>query len=154
MSPTAMDDPFDLQRFVAAQEGVHDRALAEIGRGRKTSHWMWFVFPQLKGLGSSAMSQRYGIGSLAEARAYLDHPLLGARYRACVAALQDLAGTTAETVFGNVDAAKLRSSLTLFAAAAPEDRLIAAALARWFGGEPDARSLALLGAATRPRPSR
>lgn len=145
---TDAPDPFDLHRFVEAQDGVFERALAEIARGRKTSHWMWFVFPQLRGLGSSAMSQRYAIGSLAEARAYVAHPQLWPRYRECVSALQDLVGTTAEAVFGDVDAAKLRSSLTLFAATAPGDQLIAAALDRWFGGKLDEKTLVLLGAET------
>lgn len=111
-------DKYDLQRFVDAQASTYDTALGEIRRGRKTSHWMWFVFPQLAGLGHSAMSQRFAIRSHAEARAYLAHPVLGRRLRECVGALQDLSDTTAERVFGSVDAAKLRSSLTLFAAAA------------------------------------
>lgn len=134
-------DPFDLERFVAAQADSYARALAEIARGRKTSHWMWFVFPQIAGLGSSEMSRRYAIGSLAKARAYLAHPVLGARYRECVGTLQRLAGTSAEAVFGPVDAAKLRSSLTLFAEAAPDEPLFAAALDRWFGGNRDVRTL-------------
>ena len=145
MTTDPQDDPFDLARFVDAQSGVYESALAEIRRGRKTTHWMWFIFPQIAGLGSSAMSQRYAIGSLAEARAYLAHPVLGTRYRECVAALQDLVGTSAEAVFGGVDAAKLRSSLTLFAAAAPDERLFAAELERWFGGETDPRTLERLG---------
>jgi uncharacterized protein (DUF1810 family) len=136
-------DPFDLQRFVAAQAGSYDAALAEIRRGAKRSHWMWFVFPQIAGLGRSDMARRYAIGSIEEARAYLAHPLLGTRYRACVSALQDLTGGSAEGVFGPVDAVKLRSSLTLFEAAAPEP-LFAAAIERWFGGERDAATLAIL----------
>ena len=145
MTTDPQDDRFDLARFVDAQAGTYARALAEIRRGRKTSHWMWFVFPQIAGLGFSEMSQRYAIRSIAEAQAYLAHPVLGARYRECVAALQDLTGTTAKAVFGGVDATKLRSSLTLFAAAAPDERLFAAALERWFGGEPDPRTLERLG---------
>ena len=120
------------------------RALAEIRRGRKTSHWMWFIFPQVAGLGSSAMSRRYAIRSLDEARAYLTHPALGGRYRECVAALHDSIGLSAETVLGSVDAAKLKSSLTLFSEAAPDDRLFAIALDRWFGGNKDAKTLQLL----------
>lgn len=112
-------DPHDLQRFVDAQAGTFDSALAEIRKGRKTSHGMWFVFPQVAALGHSAISERFAIHSLAEARAYLAHPVLGGRLRECVGTLQDLSGTTAERVFGPVDAAKLTSSLTLFAAAAP-----------------------------------
>jgi uncharacterized protein (DUF1810 family) len=111
------DDPDVLERFVTAQEGVFDRALSEIRAGAKRSHWMWFIFPQLAGLGRSAMAQRYGIRSLAEARAYLAHPVLGPRYRDCVDALAALADTDAGRVFGPVDALKLRSSLTLFDAA-------------------------------------
>ena len=139
----AAADPFDLARFVEAQRDVYDRALAEIRAGAKQSHWMWFIFPQLAGLGSSPMAIRYAIGSLAEARAYLDHPLLGARLRDCVAALQALGPTKAEAVFGTVDAMKLRSSLTLFARARGGEAF-EAALARWFGGE-DAATVRLLG---------
>lgn len=139
---TTNDDTYLLERFIAAQANSYETALAEIRRGAKRSHWMWFIFPQIAGLGSSAMAQRYAIASLDEAQAYLDHPLLGPRYRESVAALQDLAGTTAEAVFGGMDAIKLRSSLTLFveAGAGP---LIEAALARWCG-DPDPATLAIL----------
>ena len=133
----------DLARFVSAQAETYPRALGEIRRGAKTSHWMWFIFPQLAGLGHSAMAQHYAIGSLEEARAYLPHPLLGARYRECVGALQDLPPTTAEAVFGGIDAMKLRSSLTLFAAASGEP-LFDAALERWFDGDRDPRTMAML----------
>ncbi|HEX8554687.1 MAG TPA: DUF1810 domain-containing protein [Sphingomonas sp.] len=139
-----MPDAFDLDRFVAAQEATYARVLTELGRGRKTSHWMWFIFPQVAGLGSSDMSRRYAIRSLEEAQAYLAHPLLGARYRECVAVLQDLVGTTAEAVLGAVDAAKLHSSLTLFFQATPDDPLFAAALQRWFRGDKDRRTVGLL----------
>jgi uncharacterized protein (DUF1810 family) len=139
-------DRFDLNRFVAAQEKTYVRVLTELTRGLKTSHWMWFIFPQVADLGSSEMSRRYAIGSIDEAQAYLAHRLLGARYRECLAALQDLVGTTAEAVFGSVDAAKLRSSLTLFAEAAPCDPLFEAALQRWFGGDKDKRKVDILGA--------
>lgn len=138
-----MSDGFDLERFVDAQAVSYDTALAEVRRGAKRSHWMWFIFPQLAGLGSSAMAQRYAISSLDEARAYLAHPLLGPRYRECVAALQDLTGTTAKAVFGTVDALKLRSSLTLFAEAGNMP-LIDAAIDRWFGGEKDEASLRII----------
>jgi len=131
----------DLARFVAAQDGVHDAALAEIRRGRKTGHWMWFVFPQVVGLGHSAMARTYAIGSLAEARAYLDHPVLGARLRACVAAIPDAA---VERVFGAVDAMKLRSSLTLFDRAGGESEPFGAALDRLFGGVADPATLRFL----------
>jgi uncharacterized protein (DUF1810 family) len=140
---TTIHDTHDLQRFVDAQMSSYEAALAEIRRGAKRSHWMWFIFPQIAGLGSSAMAQRYAIESLDEARAYLAHPLLGTRYRECVATLQDLTGTTAEVVFGGIDAIKLRSSLTLFAETGDE-RLILAALKRWCGGK-DPATIALLG---------
>lgn len=135
-----MNDPFDLARFVTAQEGSYDEALAEIRRGAKRSHWMWYVFPQVAGLGHSAMAQCYAIGSLDEARAYLDHPLLVTRLRECVAALDGLRDSTAERVFGGIDAVKLRSSLTLFeAAGAP----FGPTISRWFG-ERDPATLRLL----------
>ncbi|MDH7975070.1 DUF1810 domain-containing protein [Sphingomonas sp. AR_OL41] len=141
-----MADRFDLNRFVAAQAGSYDRALAELSAGQKRSHWMWFVFPQFAGLGSSPMAQRYAISSLDEARAYLDHPLLGPRYAACVAALAALPpDATARGVFGDVDAMKLCSSLTLFAAVRSSASLDAA-IVRWCSA-PDARTLALLGMA-------
>ncbi len=129
-----------LDRFVAAQVGVYPTALAEIARGRKASHWMWFVFPQIAGLGHSAMAQRYAITSVTEARAYLDHPLLGARLRECLAALAALPPTDAEAVFGGIDAVKLRSSLTLFEAAGGGPAF-AAALDRWFAGVRDPATL-------------
>ena len=123
-------DPYDLSRFVDAQRGSYEQALAEIRRGAKRTHWMWFVFPQISGLGASTMAQRFAIHSLAEA--YLRHPTLGRRYEECVAALQDLNDTTADRVFGSIDAIKLRSSLTLFSSA--EDRpIFRAAIQRWFG---------------------
>ncbi len=139
-----MAQPFDLDRFVIAQESSFETALAEIRRGHKRSHWMWFIFPQLAGLGRSAMAQRYAIASLDEAQAYLAHPLLGARLRACVEALQDLEQGTAEGIFGDIDAMKLRSSITLFEATSGE-RLFAAALERWFDGRPDDATLRLMG---------
>lgn len=140
-------DPYDLGRFIVAQADVYDAALAEIRRGRKLSHWMWFIFPQIAGLGRSPMAQRYAIRSLAEARAYLAHPFLGARLRSCVAALQDLADTSAEEVFGPVDATKLHSSLTLFAEAG-DDPIFEAALDRWFDGKRDDATLRILGHAS------
>jgi len=138
-----MEDRFDLDRFVTAQAGTYERALAEIAAGAKRSHWMWYIFPQRAGLGSSPMAVRYAIGSLDEARAYLDHPVLGPRYAACVAALMALPeDATARGVFGEIDAMKLCSSLTLFAATRP-DAALDAALARWCG-KPDVRTLSLL----------
>lgn len=140
-----MTTKFDLGRFAAAQADTYDIALGEISRGAKRSHWMWFIFPQIAGLGSSDMARRYAISSLAEAEAYLADPLLGARIRACVAALQDLTGTTAEAVFGPVDTMKLHSSLTLFAEAGGGP-LFTAALERWFAGVKDKATLQLLSA--------
>ena len=138
---------FDLERFVSAQDagGTYERALQELQRGRKESHWMWFVFPQLVGLGRSAMSERYAISSLDEARAYLAHPVLGARLVECAqAAAAAPPGYTAEDVFGPVDAIKLRSSITLFARAAPGEESFARVLDRWWGGTPDPATEALL----------
>ena len=146
MTPAVSADPFDLERFLAAQFAVYDAALGQVRQGRKTSHWMWFVFPQLAGLGRSEMSRRYAIGSIGEARAYLAHPVLGPRLRACTSALLQLADTSATAVFGQVDAEKLRSSLTLFAAAG-DDPLFEAVLEHWFGGERDQRTLDLLATA-------
>jgi uncharacterized protein (DUF1810 family) len=133
-----------LDRFVAAQWDAYPIALAELRAGAKRSHWMWFVFPQLVGLGRSETARHYAIASLDEARAYLAHPLLGTRLRACVEALQDLDHGSAEAVFGDIDALKLRSSLTLFEQASGE-RLFAAAIERWFDGRRDEATLRLLG---------
>lgn len=138
-----MRDPASLERFVEAQEDSYERAVAEIRSGRKCSHWMWFIFPQLSGLGRSATAQYYAIRGIEEARAYLSHPLLGSRLRAAVSALQEVSGSTAEAIFGEVDAMKLRSSLTLFAEASGEP-LFQAALDRWFQGKADERTLFLL----------
>ncbi len=139
----AEDEAMPLDRFVEAQAPVYASALAEIRRGAKRSHWMWFVFPQLVGLGRSETARRFGIRGLEEARAYLAHPVLGPRYVECVEALQDLALSDPVAVFGETDAMKLRSSLTLFEAAKPGP-LFAAALDRWFGGERDAATQGLL----------
>lgn len=136
--------PFDLDRFMSAQAAVYDRALAELRAGAKRTHWMWFIFPQLVGLGSSEMAVRYAIRSLGEARAYLAHPVLGPRLRECVEAMQGLATATAETVLGGIDAMKFRSSLTLFREAGGGP-LFDAALDRWFGGLADPATLTLLG---------
>ncbi len=130
-------DPYLLQRFVAAQAGVYRQALAELRAGAKRTHWMWFIFPQLAGLGTSAMAARYAIASLDEAAAYLEHPLLGPRLRACTEAVMDLAETTAEGIFGVPDVWKFRSSLTLFHLAAPQELLFPAALHKYFAGECD-----------------
>jgi uncharacterized protein (DUF1810 family) len=130
-------DPFDLARFVHAQAGVYDQVVEELGAGRKTGHWMWFVFPQIAGLGRSSTAQQYAIGSLDEARAYLEHPVLGERLRECARILTELGGRSAEDVFGGIDAMKLRSSMTLFMRADPEEPLFAAVLDRYYGGAAD-----------------
>jgi uncharacterized protein (DUF1810 family) len=141
-----MDDPFDLRRFVEAQDGgVYERALAELRAGRKQTHWMWFIFPQLAGLGASAMAERYAIGSLEEARAYLAHPVLGPRLAACVAAVNAVEGRTARELMGGPDDLKLRSSLTLFARAAADAGPFRAALGKYYGGVEDAATVGLLG---------
>jgi uncharacterized protein (DUF1810 family) len=141
-----MSHDFDLQRFVDAQARNYDDALAELRAGRKTSHWMWYVLPQVAGLGFSAMSQAYAIGSLAEARAYLDHAVLGRRLRDCVAAVLAVEDRSAHQIFGGPDDLKFRSSLTLFAAAAPEEPLFRQALERYFDGESDPATLKILDA--------
>ena len=134
-----MSDPYDLQRFVDAQDrgGTYDRALQELRDGRKTSHWMWFVFPQIAGLGRSPTAQRYAISSLDEARAYLAHPVLGDRLRESARALTGLDTSDPGEVLGGIDAVKLRSSMTLFARAAPGEPLFAQVLDRYFGGAAD-----------------
>jgi uncharacterized protein (DUF1810 family) len=137
----------DLQRFLDAQDagGAYDRALAELDAGRKASHWIWFVFPQIAGLGQSEMSRRYAIASLAEARAYAEHPVLGARLRDCCRALLRHRDGSAEEILGGIDAVKLRSSMTLFARAAPEEPLFAEVLDAFYGGAADPETEARLG---------
>ncbi|KQV73924.1 calpastatin [Aeromicrobium sp. Root344] len=145
-----MTDPYDLQRFVDAQDGgTYDRALAELRAGRKTSHWMWFVFPQVAGLGRSEMALRYAIATLDEAGAYATHEVLWPRYAACCEALAGLGDVAMPDVLGPVDAQKLHSSLTLFAQVAAHPT-IALLIERHFGGEPDAATISLL----RPVPPR
>ena len=141
------DDPHHLLRFTDAQDGAFETALAELRAGAKQSHWIWFVFPQLASLGRSPTAQYYAIRSLEEARAYLAHPLLGPRLRQCTEALLPHAGhRSADANFGSVDALKMRSSLTLFDLVAPDD-VFARALDSFFAGEPDQRTLALIGSA-------
>lgn len=135
---------YQLERFVAAQEGVYQQAVNELSAGRKRSHWMWFIFPQLAGLGSSAMAQHYAISGLAEARAYLAHPVLGARLRECGALALAVQGATVHGIFGSPDNMKFHSSMTLFAQAAPDDALFRACLDKYFGGVPDQATLDLL----------
>jgi uncharacterized protein (DUF1810 family) len=147
----AKSDPWRLERFVAAQDrgGTYRSAVAELRAGAKASHWMWFIFPQVAGLGLSAMSREFAISSVAEARAYLAHPVLGPRLRECAQIVADTAGRSAEQIFGYVDAVKLRSSMTLFAAAGEdegegEDAVFRAVLGKYFGGVPDEATLARL----------
>ena len=146
MNTPGPDDPFDLRRFVDAQDGVIDTALAELRRGRKTSHWMWFVLPQLAGLGRSATAQHYAVSGLDEARALLDHPVLGPRLLEVTAVVTSAPAPAARALFGEVDAVKARSSLTLFARAAADPAQFRAALDRWYDGHEDAATLRLLGA--------
>ncbi|MEV0129337.1 DUF1810 domain-containing protein [Dactylosporangium sp. NPDC050688] len=136
-----MEDPYDLARFVEAQAGTYDDALAELRSGRKRGHWMWFVFPQIAGLGSSAMAQRYAIGSLDEARAYLQHPVLGPRLHECAEAMLGNTEETAQQILGEVDAMKLRSSMTLFQLAAPRETVFGRVIARFFEGAPDGETI-------------
>ncbi len=128
---------FDLDRFLAAQAGVYEGVLGELRQGRKTGHWIWFIFPQVAGLGSSSMSQHYAIGSLAQARAYLEHPVLGARLRACAGIVLATEGRTASDIFGSLDAMKVRSCMTLFHRAAPDEPLFVQVLDRFYGGVAD-----------------
>jgi uncharacterized protein (DUF1810 family) len=138
------NDPFDLNRFVTAQAPVYGRVVAELRDGRKRSHWMWFVFPQLRGLGGSPTAVRYGISSLQEARAYLSHELLGPRLRECTQLINQVRGRSAEEIFGSPDDLKLRSSMTLFALAAQDAQDFSALLDRYYGGQQDPLTLAQL----------
>jgi len=147
------DDAYDLGRYLAAQQPVYARVCAELAAGCKRSHWMWFIFPQLRGLGSSPTAQHFAISSLGEARAYLAHPLLGERLRECTRLVMSVPAGTAEAIFGYPDHLKFRSSLTLFAHAAAdspaaEDRIFGAALARYYAGEPDPLTRELLATAS------
>lgn len=137
-----MDDPHKLERFVEAHERVYPQVCAELRRGRKASHWMWFVFPQIRGLGHSPMAQKFAIASLAEARAYLGHPVLGPRLRECTRLALDVEGRSALEIFGHPDEMKFRSSMTLFSRAAPEDPLFKTALTKYFPAGPDPETLA------------
>jgi uncharacterized protein (DUF1810 family) len=139
-----VNDPFKLERFVAAQAPVIDTVLAELAAGAKRSHWMWFVFPQLAALGRSATARFYGLGGIDEARAYSQHPVLGPRLRQCCRALLPHAARGAVAMLGSVDAMKLRSCLTLFTQVAPEEQVLQQLLQTFYGGEPDAATLALL----------
>jgi uncharacterized protein (DUF1810 family) len=134
-----MDDPYNLERFVAAQDegATYDHAVEELRRGRKTSHWMWFVFPQIAGLGHSPMSRQFAISSLQEARAYLEHAVLGPRLIECASIVARTGGRTAPEIFGAIDAQKLRSSITLFRRAAPAEALFGQVLDQYFDGLAD-----------------
>jgi uncharacterized protein (DUF1810 family) len=140
------DDPYQLERFVSSQRGTYDVALDELRHGAKRSHWIWFIFPQVAGLGSSTMAARYAIKSRREAKAYLAHPILGARLVECANALMQVAGKTAEEVMGHPDDLKLRSSMTLFAAISAPDSPFHAVLDRYFSGGTDFRTIEYLAA--------
>ena len=137
-------DPLNLDRFLGAQTSVYGQALAELRSGRKRTHWMWFVFPQFKGLGQSATSRHFAIKSLEEARAYLNHPVLGSRLRECAEAVRAVEGQTASDIFGFPDDLKLRSSMTLFAAVAEPESVFERVLEKYFQGKHDERTLQLL----------
>ena len=136
--------PFDLSRFIEAQRGVYEQALAELEQGRKQSHWMWFIFPQIDGLGSSSTAKHYAIKSVAEAKAYLEHPLLGARLVKCCEALLNIRGKSASQIFGFPDDLKLRSCATLFSRVAGEGSVFSRVLDQYFEGKPDQRTIELL----------
>ncbi|MDQ6736480.1 MAG: DUF1810 domain-containing protein [Gemmatimonadota bacterium] len=145
--PDETTDPYDLERFVQAQEGDYARARSELQRRRKRSHWMWYVFPQLRGLGHSAMAERYAIRSAADAAAYLRHPVLGPRLVACAEAVLAAKGRSAREIFGSPDDLKLRSSATLFARVSGPGSVFHQILEQYFDSEPDRMTLALLGTA-------
>mgnify|MGYP000265357032 CR=1 FL=1 len=142
---TTADDPHDLQRFIEAQDPVIDDAKRELRAGRKRSHWMWFVFPQIEGLGRSEMSRRYAIASRAEAEAYLAHPVLGARLRECTGIVNAVDGRSASEIFGSPDDKKFRSSMTLFDAVADDPAPFRTALRTYYDGQRDRKTLELLG---------
>jgi uncharacterized protein (DUF1810 family) len=134
-------DRYDLQRFLDAQEGIYPRATSELCQGRKQTHWMWFVFPQIRGLGQSAMARKYAISSIEEAREYLQHPVLGERLRECTGLVTQLEGRPIEDIFGYPDHLKFHSSMTLFAKAAEDGGLYVKALAKYFGSTMDRQTL-------------
>ena len=145
--PRSADDPYDLTRFVRAQEGSYAQALAEIRSGRKRTHWMWYVFPQIDGLGFSSTAKYYAIKGIAEAKAYLDHPVLGPRLLECAEAALRVDGRSANEIFGSPDDLKLRSCATLFACASPRDSAFDRLLAKYYRGARDGKTLQLLGIA-------
>jgi uncharacterized protein (DUF1810 family) len=152
--PNRAADHFDLGRFVRAQDGCYEQALAEISQGRKQSHWMWYIFPQLEGLGFSETSRRYSLKSLAEARAYLAHPLLGPRLRTCAEAALRVEGLSAHDIFGSPDEMKLKSCATLFELVAEEGSVFQRIVDNYFQGERDPRTLRLIAAAHEGRSAR
>ena len=139
-----MDDRFELQRFVDAQQPIYETVLSELRAGRKRSHWMWFIFPQISGLGHSSTAQTFAVSSLAEAAAYLAHPILGPRLRECAGLVTGIKGRSVDEIFDGPDDLKFHSSMTLFARAAPRERIFAACLEKYFGGQLDPRTLARL----------
>ena len=141
-----MEDPYQLRRFVDAQDltGTYENAVAELRAGLKTGHWMWFIFPQVTGLGNSYMSRQFGISSVAEAQAYLRHPVLGPRLMECARILMEIKGKSATEILGTIDAMKLRSSMTLFMSAAPEEPLFGEVLAHYFHGSADQETVVRL----------
>jgi len=144
MNAAGGDDPHQLSRFVEAQDKVYERVLAELKSGRKRSHWMWFMFPQIEGLGSSSTTRYYSIKSLEEAREYLDHPVLGKRLRECAETILALEGLSASSIFGYPDDLKLKSSMTLFAAVAEGQSVFGRVLEKYYRGNRDERTLAIL----------
>ena len=139
-----MNDPYDLQRFVEAQEPVYEAVRAELQNGRKTSHWMWYIFPQAKTLGTSFMAKKFGISSQKEAEAYLGHLILGPRLIECATLVNVVQGVSSVEIFGGVDSKKFRSSMTLFDHISPEDNVFKEALQKYYGGEPDPLTLNFL----------
>jgi uncharacterized protein (DUF1810 family) len=148
ITPSDSADPFNLRRFVTAQEPVFDEVRAELRRGEKCSHWMWFIFPQIRGLGSSPRAQRFAISSAAEALAYLQHPVLGPRLRECIMLANNVQGRTLEQIFGSPDDMKFRSCMTLFAHVAPDNGVFREALEKYCRGGSDAKTLEILRAAS------
>ena len=142
------EDPYDLKRFLLAQEADYDQALSEIRSGRKRSHWMWYIFPQFDGLGFSSTAKHYAIRSLAEAKAYLEHPVLGPRLLECAEAVVSLEGRSATEIFGSPDDLKLRSCATLFASVSSPGSVFDRLLGKYYQGKPDAKTLQLLSADT------
>jgi uncharacterized protein (DUF1810 family) len=148
-----MPDPFNLERFVNAQNPIFDEVVSELRQGRKTTHWIWFIFSQLKGLGTSSMSARYGISSQPEAKAYLDHPILGPRLIECTEIVNAVEGRSIEEIFGGIDSVKFRSSMTLFSTVSQGNRIFQDALDKYFDGESDKHTVKLLQAHVQRQPN-